>query len=70
MGRAGRSVGNRLPGVPGESVPGRKVLPPEQVSVLVFLVGAWLLASFLKNSQQWTEYLDNILDGIEAHDGK
>lgn len=47
-----------------------KVLPPEQVSVLVFLVGAWLLASFLKNNQQWTEYLDNILDGIEAHNGK
>jgi hypothetical protein len=50
--------------------PVEEVLPPEQISVLVFLVGAWLLASFLKNNQNWTDYLDSILDGLEAHDGK
>jgi hypothetical protein len=50
--------------------PVEKVLPPEQVSVLVFLVGAWLLASFLKNNQHWNDYLDNILDSIEAHNGR
>jgi hypothetical protein len=50
--------------------PVEEVLPPEQISVLVFLVGAWLLASFLKSNQNWTDYLDNLLEGLEAHNGK
>jgi hypothetical protein len=42
-----------------------EVLSPEQTSVLVFLLGGWLLSAFLDGDKHWPDYLDNILDALE-----
>jgi hypothetical protein len=44
-----------------------EVLSPEEISVLVFFLGAWLLASFLRGEKHWTDYLDDILDDLERN---
>jgi hypothetical protein len=41
------------------------VLAPEQTSVLVFLLGGWLLAAFLDGDKHWPDYLDDVLDELE-----
>ena len=43
-----------------------EVLPPEDVSDVTFVVGGWLLAAFLPEGKDWTDFLDEILDGLEA----
>ncbi len=40
------------------------VLLPEQIVLLEYLLGGWLLAAFVE--KPWTDYLDDILDDLEG----
>jgi hypothetical protein len=46
--------------------PADRALPPEKLPVIAFLMEAWLLTSFLKGDKHWVDYLDDILDSLEA----
>jgi hypothetical protein len=41
-------------------------IEPDVSGLLGFLVGGWLLASFLDSGTHWYEYLDDILDRLDS----
>jgi hypothetical protein len=43
-----------------------EVLPPDDVADVTFVMGGWLLAAFLPDGKDWTDFLDEILDALEA----
>ncbi|MBO0871050.1 MAG: hypothetical protein J2P15_21065 [Micromonosporaceae bacterium] len=43
------------------------VLRPEEIAVLLFVLGAWLLTAFLPDDKHWPQYLDEILDDLERN---
>jgi hypothetical protein len=47
----------------------RPILPPETYTRIIFVVGAWLLASFEPEDRTWYDYLDQILTRLEAGSG-
>ena len=49
-----------------EGTPADRVVEPEVLVRLVFVVGGWLLAGFLTEGERWNDFLDQILDTIEA----
>ena len=42
------------------------VLTAEDVAETAFAIGGWLLAAFLPGGKDWTDFLDDILDALEA----
>lgn len=48
-----------------EGAPSDRVVDPEVLVRLVFVVGGWLLAGFLTEGERWSDFLDQILDTIE-----
>ena len=42
------------------------VLPLERVAEMAFVMGGWLLSAFLPEGGEWTDFLDHILDSLEA----
>jgi hypothetical protein len=49
-----------------EGTPADQVVDPEVLVRLAFVVGGWLLAGFLTEGERWNDFLDQILDTIEA----
>jgi len=49
-----------------DQTPVQNGLSLEDLSQLVFVVGAWLLSDFLPGDKDWTDFLDVILDRIES----
>jgi hypothetical protein len=48
-----------------EARPPVSVLPVEVVTPATFVIGAWLLAAFIPDEVEWTDFLDGILNRID-----
>lgn len=49
-----------------DQTPITDVVPLEDVALLTFGVGGWLLSAFLPEDVEWTDFLDRILDRLES----
>jgi hypothetical protein len=49
-----------------DQIPVQDALPLDDLVEVAFVVGAWLLTAFLPEGKDWTDFLDVLLEKIEA----